>query len=432
MPNPIIKVNNLSKRYRIGAKEQGYKTFREAIVDGITAPVRNLAKLRRLTKFKDNPSSNDEEDVIWALKDVSFEVNEGEVLGIIGRNGAGKSTLLKILSRITEPTSGYIDIHGRISSLLEVGTGFHPELTGRENIFLNGAILGMRKREIEEKFDEIVKFAEIEKFIDTPVKRYSSGMYVRLAFAVAAHLEPEILVVDEVLAVGDADFQRKCLGKMGEVAKGGRTVIFVSHNMGAISELCQRTVLLREGKIIEDGPTKQVVGKYLSGMQQTTGKFDLTNPSLRWQAMPDSRFKWNRAMVLNSEGKPASQIRLREPFSVILQGVAIAPIRDLEICFAVYSGLGFALFNSCQRDSKLSSEYPAGTISFNVQFSPNLFGPGQYWLDIFATAPNAIDYIRTAVQFSVLSVDEVSDSCIRANYGGVILYPCIWSAEASN
>jgi hypothetical protein len=167
-------------------------------------------------------------------------------------------------------------------------------------------------------------------------------------------------------------------------------------------------------------------------MQQTTGIFDLTHPSLRWQAMPDSRFKWNRAMVLNSEGKPASQIRLRETFSIILQGITIAPIRDLEICFAVYSGLGFALFNSCQRDSMLQSDYPAGTISFNVKFSPNLFGPGQYWLDIFATAPNAIDYIRTAVQFSVLSVDEVSDSCIRANYGGVILYPCIWSAETSN
>lgn len=249
MPEPIIRVSNLAKRYRLGAAEKGYKTFREAIIDGVRAPWRNLQKLRSLTKFSDNPAANQEDDVIWALKDVSFEVREGEVLGIIGRNGAGKSTLLKILSRITEPTSGFVEIHGRVSSLLEVGVGFHPELTGRENIFLNGAILGMQKREIQQKFDEIVSFAEIEKFIDTPVKRYSSGMYVRLAFAVAAHLEPEVLLVDEVLAVGDLSFQKKCLGKMEDVAKGGRTVLFVSHSMPSILKLCHRTILLENNTI---------------------------------------------------------------------------------------------------------------------------------------------------------------------------------------
>jgi len=260
MSSPIIKANNLSKRYRIGAAEKHYRTFREVIMDGITAPLRNLARLRSLTRF----SNDDEQDVIWALKDVSFEVSEGEVLGIIGKNGAGKSTILKILSRITEPTSGSAEIHGWISSLLEVGTGFHPELTGRENVFLNGAILGMRKREIERKFNDIVAFAETGKFIDTPVKRYSSGMMVRLAFAVAAHLEPEILVVDEVLAVGDAAFQKKSLGKMEDVAKGGRTVLFVSHNMGMINSLCQRCILLDSGRIIEDGETSSVISKYLS------------------------------------------------------------------------------------------------------------------------------------------------------------------------
>lgn len=275
MPNPIIKVNNLSKRYRIGARER-YLSFRDAIVDGITAPVRNLAKLRRLTEFK---NSNDEEDVIWALKDVSFEVKEGEVLGIIGRNGAGKSTLLKILSRITEPTSGSIEIHGRVSSLLEVGTGFHPELTGRENIFLNGAILGMRKWEIEKKFDEIVRFSEIEKFIDTPVKRYSSGMYVRLAFAVAAHLEPEILVVDEVLAVGDAQFQKKCLGKMGDVAKEGRTVLIVSHNMPSIMNLCQRAILLNDGQLVKDGTASEVVQHYMSTARSAGGEVIWSDPA---------------------------------------------------------------------------------------------------------------------------------------------------------
>jgi len=366
------------------------------------------------------------------LKDVSFEVKEGEVLGIIGRNGAGKTTLLKILSRVTEPTGGEVKIRGRVGSLLEVGTGFHPELTGRENIFLNGAILGMSKAEIKKKFDEIVDFAEVEKFLDTPMKRYSSGMYVRLAFAVAAHLEPEILLVDEVLAVGDAAFQKKCIGKMEDVGKEGRTVLFVSHNIGAIVDLCKRTVLLKEGKIVKDGPSKQVVSDYLSGMQQADGVFDLTNPSLRWRMLPDSRFKWTRATVLDSEGKSTSQIRLREPFSVLLQGIAIAPIRDLEICFVVYSGLGFALFNSCQRDSQLPSDYPSGTITFHIQFNPNLFGPGQYWFDIFATAPSTLDYIRSAAQFSVSSVDEVTDDSIRANYGGVILYPCTWSSETSN
>lgn len=272
MPNPIIKINDLSKRYRIGAKEQGYKTFREAIVDGFTAPVRNLAKLQKLTKFKNNPSLNDEDDIIWALKDVSFEVNEGEVLGIIGRNGAGKSTLLKILSRITEPTSGSIEIHGRVSSLLEVGTGFHPELTGRENIFLNGAVLGMRKSEIEKKFDEIVRFSEIEKFIDTPVKRYSSGMYVRLAFAVAAHLEPEILVVDEVLAVGDAEFQKKCFDRIGDIGRERRTVLIVSHNMASIMNLCQRAILLNAGKVVADGRASEVVQQYMASVCSAGGE----------------------------------------------------------------------------------------------------------------------------------------------------------------
>jgi lipopolysaccharide transport system ATP-binding protein len=267
MSSLAINVNNISKRYRIGAAEHVGKTFREAIIDGISTPVRNLSRLRNLTRFKDE----DEPDVIWALKDVSFKVEEGEVLGIIGRNGAGKTTLLKILSRITEPTSGYAEIRGRVSSLLEVGTGFHPELTGRENIFLNGAILGMRKQEIERKFDQILSFAEVEKFVDTPVKRYSRGMQVRLAFAVAAHLEPEILLIDEVLAVGDAAFQKKCLGTMEAAAKGGRTIFFVSHNMGMINTLCDRCILLDGGRVIQDGDTSSVVSKYLSDISPATG-----------------------------------------------------------------------------------------------------------------------------------------------------------------
>ncbi len=235
MSDIAIRVENLSKRYRIGLKEEMHDTFAASMMDFVRRPLENLRRLRRLSQFKEN--GHEPEDIIWALKDVSFEVKRGEVVGLIGRNGAGKSTLLKILSNITYPTSGRVQMHGRVSSLLEVGTGFHPELTGRENIYLNGTILGMTKAEIDRKLDEILDFAGVEEFIDTPVKRYSSGMKVRLAFSVAAHLEPEILVVDEVLAVGDAEFQNKCLGKMGEVAKGGRTVLFVSHNMGAIRSL---------------------------------------------------------------------------------------------------------------------------------------------------------------------------------------------------
>ena len=247
MSDIAIRVENLSKLYHIGALQQRHDTLRDALVATVSP------------RQRPNRSTNSDDTDLWALRDVSFEVKRGEVVGIIGRNGAGKSTLLKILSRITEPTSGRAEIHGRVGSLLEVGTGFHPELTGRENIYLNGAILGMRRAEIDRKFDEIVAFAEIEKFLDTPVKRYSSGMYVRLAFAVAAHLEPEILLVDEVLAVGDADFQKKCLGKMGDVARKGRTVLFVSHNMGAIAALCTTGVFLEAGSAALRGEAAQVV-----------------------------------------------------------------------------------------------------------------------------------------------------------------------------
>lgn len=334
MSSPIIKVDGLSKRYRIGAKERGYKTFREAIVDGISAPVRNLAKLRKLTKFRDRQSLNCEEDVIWALKDVSFEVNEGEVLGIIGRNGAGKTTLLKILSRITEPTSGFVEIQGRLSSLLEVGTGFHPELTGRENIFLNGAILGMRKREIERKFDEIVDFAEIEKFIDTPVKRYSSGMYVRLAFAVAAHLEPEILLIDEVLAVGDIAFQKKCLGKMGEVAKGGRTVIFVSHNMGAIRSLCDRAIWLDNGQIVEKGATDEVVRDYEENQLK---RFDESSYIVERdpEEAKNKSFCISRVEMLNEKGKHTNIFTYNETL-VLIVDFAGEPEDSYSVEFRIY------------------------------------------------------------------------------------------------
>ena len=253
MSNVAVRVENLSKKYQIGSARRRHDTFRDLITD----------RLKKVVSR--GPCSHREGNTIWALKDISLEIDNGEVVGIIGRNGAGKSTLLKILSRITQPTSGYAEIHGRVGSLLEVGTGFHPELTGRENTYLNGAILGMRKTEIGRKFDEIVAFAEIEKFIDTPVKRYSSGMYLRLAFAVAAHLDPQILIVDEVLAVGDAQFQKKCLGKMQDVSRGeGRTILFVSHNMDAVRRLCSRCLMLSDGALAASGDTGAVVDRYLN------------------------------------------------------------------------------------------------------------------------------------------------------------------------
>jgi lipopolysaccharide transport system ATP-binding protein len=269
MSNTTIKVENLSKLYKIGRRQENYRTLRDTLTNIFTEPFRRSKNLKPETR-------NLKHDFIWALKDVYFEVECGEVVGIIGRNGAGKSTLLKILSRITEPTEGYAEIHGRVGCLLEVGTGFHPELTGRENICLNGAILGMKKAEIDGKFDEIVAFAEVEKFIDTPVKHYSSGMYVRLAFAVAAHLEPEILIVDEVLAVGDSVFQKKCIDKMLEVSKKGRTVLFVSHNFSAVKALCEKAMLLNKGKLVFNGNVQETIDRYAEESQLSGKEMDLS------------------------------------------------------------------------------------------------------------------------------------------------------------
>ena len=298
-----IRVEGLSKLYRIGPRER-YRTLRDTVTDAMYAPFRRSPHPSPLTTH---------DPYIWALKDVSFEVKQGEVVGIIGRNGAGKSTLLKILSRITKPTEGRAEIHGRVASLLEVGTGFHPELTGRENIYLNGAILGMKKAEMERKFDEIVAFAEVEKFIDTPVKHYSSGMYVRLAFAVAAHLEPEILLVDEVLAVGDAAFQKKCLGKMGDVAKEGRTVLFVSHNMASLKQLCPISFWLNAGEIKARGHTADVVASYLTLLDQ--------NCRNRTSFFPEDTSKESQlrsARILNKKGEETNNFSCDEPIMIEL------------------------------------------------------------------------------------------------------------------
>ncbi len=322
-----ISVENLGKRYVISHKASGgrapYRRLSEELVDAATAPFRHLASRfkSQLFTFSSSPqrsgsdphvSSFSSLEDFWALKDVSFEVRRGEVLGIIGRNGAGKSTLLKILSRITEPTTGRIEINGRVASLLEVGTGFHPELTGRENVFLNGAILGMSRSEIRRNFDEIIAFAEVEKFLDTPVKRYSSGMYVRLAFAVAAHLEPEILIVDEVLAVGDAEFQKKCLGKMKKVAGEGRTVLFVSHTMGAISSLCSRCILMERGEAIASGTPADVISTYYRGGKDSPFHADFT----QGKKISGEGATLISAMIADENGHPLAEAAITKPLQI--------------------------------------------------------------------------------------------------------------------
>lgn len=341
MDDVAVQVENLSKLYRVG-QFVSYRTLRESLTNAVLAPFRRMSSTlsRQKPSATESTSTN---QTIWALKDVSFKVEQGEAIGIIGRNGAGKTTLLKILTRITTPTEGYVEIRGRVGSLLEVGTGFHSELTGRENIYLNGAVLGMKRAEIDRKFDEIVEFSGVKKFLDTPLKRYSSGMQVRLAFAVAAHLEPEILLVDEVLAVGDAEFQKKCLGKMDEVTKGGRTVLFVSHNMAAIKALCQRTILLEQGEIVMDGPTESVVRHYLgSGLHtQAERKWDDIN-----SAPGGDLVRLHAVRAKNSKGEVTSEFNIQEPIYIEMEFQVLQEGIVLDEFFRFYDESGLFLFTS--------------------------------------------------------------------------------------
>ena len=417
MSKPIIKINNLSKCYRIGTKEKGYKTFREAIIDGIRAPFRNFKQLQRLTKFNNNGDDEQSNDIFWALKDISFEIDEGEVLGIIGKNGAGKSTLLKILSRITEPTSGVIEINGRVSSLLEVGTGFHPELTGRENIFLNGAILGMRKKEIEQKFDEIVNFAEIEKFLDTPVKRYSSGMYVRLAFAVAAHLEPEVLLVDEVLAVGDIAFQKKCLGKMGEVAKGGRTVLFVSHNIGAVNTLCNRTILLDKGRVSKIGNTSDIVDLYL--MEKSIS--DRAEVVISNISNDDIAF--TKVWISDINGNITNCIDVKKPFMIWLEYLVRKPNDKAEISIFIRNSHGVQVIFSSISDSLGGSfhRFEPGKYISSILINANFLLPDIYFLKVSAhyRGIREIDAHENILRFEI-----IESGSVMAPYGNAAKQLC--------
>jgi len=388
MTDVAITAEALGKRYRIGAVREPYYTLRDAIVAAVKAPARLLSRLGR----------GGERDTIWALKEVSFEVKRGEVVGVIGRNGAGKSTLLRILSRITKPTEGHAEIHGRVGSLLEVGTGFHPELTGRENIFLNGSILGMKRREIARKFDEIVAFAEVEKFIDTPVKRYSSGMQVRLAFAVAAHLEPEILLVDEVLAVGDAAFQKKCLGKMGDVAAEGRTVLFVSHNMAAVGSMCARGLVMSSGHTIYDGETSGAIAEYFRSFSQRRPTSDIRFPS-------DNKPGQIRRVKLETAEEQDDSIEFSKPIEFRIEVEFKERCSETYLAIVVHSQFQQRLI--MWRDTELVEVLEAprrpGTYDYLVTIPPSTLAPGHYQLELALVrkASGPMDWPQEFLGFSV-------------------------------
>ncbi|MFQ3645608.1 MAG: ABC transporter ATP-binding protein [Anaerolineae bacterium] len=420
MGNLAIKVSGLSKRYRIGAAQQRQDTLRDLIVDTFTAPLR---RARALVRGEGYGASGLTEE-LWALNDVSFEVKHGEVVGIIGRNGAGKSTLLKILSRITEPTLGRVELYGRVGALLEVGTGFHAELTGRENVYLNGAILGMSRTEIERKFDEIVAFAGIEKFIDTPVKHYSSGMGLRLGFAVAAHLEPEILIVDEVLAVGDAEFQKKCIGKMNEVAGEGRTVLFVSHNMAAVESLCQSGILLEHGRVTLRDTARTVIDTYLGSGQTTSASIDLTP----YGKTPDSVLRELR--ILNSDGVETLQFRPDEPitFEVTLHLPPDAEDPQLGIGVNNWRMDRILTLTTKMHGYKIPAE--AGEVTVSCRVPPVMLAVGSYQLRlVYGTQYRDLEIIDNLPAFEIVPADIYGTGRLPNAQQGLVYVRGEWSTS---
>jgi lipopolysaccharide transport system ATP-binding protein len=421
----IIKAEGLSKQYRIGARRAAYATFRETASEALGAPLRLLRRRRDRTG-----------EYLWALRDVSFDVEPGEVLGVVGRNGAGKSTLLKILSRITEPTKGRITLYGRVGSLLEVGTGFHPELSGRENIYLNGAILGMRRREIESKFDEIVAFAEVERFIDTPVKRYSSGMYMRLAFAVAAHLEPEILLVDEVLAVGDAVFQKKCLGKMGEVASQGRTVLFVSHNVAAVSQLCTRALLLSDGQLVLSGKTSEVVAEYFKAGVEAGGE-------RVWEqapAAPGNDRARLRAIRILSRGERATDVDIDQEVTIEVDFWNYqAGARELCVILHLANSSGITVLSTSNtpaanalEDDWFREEHDAGLFRAACTIPGNFLNEGVYYvsINVLTIGRGALDVnARQAISFNIFDTGVMREPGTSGRWDGVVRVRLPWRTQ---
>jgi lipopolysaccharide transport system ATP-binding protein len=381
MSNTIVRVENLSKKYVISHQNVNRSSDR-TLSGSISNGAKSIAAMITRSSDKESESYTSSQEEFWALKDISFEIKQGERVGIIGRNGAGKSTLLKILSRITEPTNGRITIQGRVASLLEVGTGFHHELSGRENIYLNGAILGMDRSEIKKKFDEIVAFAEVEKFLDTPVKRYSSGMYVRLAFAVAAHLEPEILIVDEVLAVGDTQFQKKCLGKMEDVSKEGRTILFVTHNMATLTQLCTKAIYLNQGKVKCLGDVNSIVSRYLTS--------DTDNKAYKkLDSNQDKPIFFKEFSVVDHEGKISSEIDVRHPFRINLIYEVTDLLQDTEISVRIETHDVRAVFTTNQSDCnpEIYRKRNLGIYQASIEIPSMFLMPGSYFVTIGAHQP---------------------------------------------
>jgi len=425
---PIIRVRNLSKRYRIGRVEP-YRTLRESIVRSLTAPARAARAMFDSAKGTRDGDLREDERHVWALCDVSFDVMPGAVLGLIGRNGAGKLTLIKLLSRITEPSTGRAEIYGRVGSLLEVGTGFHLELTGRENIYLSGAILGMRLAEIQRKFDEIVAFAEVENFVDTPVKHYSSGMHVRLGFAVAAHLEHEILLVDEVLAVGDAAFQKKCMGKMGDVARAGRTIIFVSHNMASIESLCSSCLLVSAGRLEAKGEPAQIAMRYLASELRGSGgvRSLIEHSGRRGDSMPIAT-----SICLRSEGDtPTGVVRMGAPFETTVDFNAPHPIRPiLGLTLKTVDGMPlFGVSNRWTNQGLETRRVASGSVTCKFERLPLM--PGTYLLDLyfgdFGDQSRDLDIVRDAISFEVVPADLLGTGMLPRPTDGPVFLSATWT-----
>ncbi len=420
--NLAIRAENLGKMYQIGPREP-YKALRDVLAHALSAPFRAVSLFSRSSSSVQDSQSN---RFIWALKEVSFEIERGEVVGIIGRNGAGKSTLLKILSRITEPTEGSAVIYGRVGSLLEVGTGFHNELTGRENIYLNGSILGMKKTEIDRKFDEIVVFAEVEKFIDTPVKYYSSGMYVRLAFAVAAHLEPEILVVDEVLAVGDMAFQKKCLGKMSDVAKEGRTVLFVSHNMAAVARLCKRGILLEKGRVTCIGPVEDVISKYQTAAAQGTAE----GTKIFAARTGTGLIRFKEVAVFNQNGEFRLYSGCSASIKMELEAVRAFHSSHVKIGIGINGPYGDRLITLLNKFDPNAQTY-MGSITDGTVVMCNLprllLRPGTYYLSLYIDINGEIsDQIKDALSIEVHEADFYGTGVMPSSSQGPFLLDQTW------
>jgi lipopolysaccharide transport system ATP-binding protein len=420
MSDVVIRTQGVGKRYRLGGLQTSYKTLRDTLAAAGNSSMRWLRGQRDTTP-----------NTIWALENVTLEVKRGETVGIIGRNGAGKSTLLKILSRITKPTVGTVDLWGRVGSLLEVGTGFHPELTGRENVYLNGAILGMSRKEIGRKFDEIVDFAEVKKFLDTPVKFYSSGMYVRLAFAIAAHMEPDVLIVDEVLAVGDAAFQRKCLGKMGDVSRHGRTVLFVSHNLSAINNLCARTILLDGGHLVQDGPTAMVTTEYL--MEQGNAAAER---SWNLEVAPGTdEVRLLQVRILKADGTSASIASVQDSLTLRLDYYVGQPGIRLR-CAAILRTQGVVAFTSLEPTEDLKEK--EGTYCSTVVIPAHLLAEGDYvvGVSIFASSSRKQRFVQVndAIAFQVF--DRMDSTSARGDYpdeiNGVLRPMLEWESGKSD